>query len=248
MNDTGVSELLGYAIIIGIAVIAVTCVTTGAAGAIYSSAERIGYTEAKASISAFAAIAVETARANNTCYVAYELQLPPGYELLAMDTPDDIARVGVRLGEEEMPAIRIGSVRLQSPFRSVLFEGGAVIGNDSGIVDVVRKPSIFFASHDGRKELYVCLAGITADTGSITTGPGAVLQIRAASQRTESRSVPAPSDAVITVSTGDPEGWARLLENAGFAVTTGGNTVVATAGGVTDIHVTCAMVQVRPER
>ncbi|OPY28522.1 MAG: hypothetical protein A4E28_01455 [Methanocella sp. PtaU1.Bin125] len=246
MNDSGVSELLGYAIIIGMVAIAVICVTTGAAGAIYSSAERIGYSEAKASISSFAAIAVETARANNTCYVAYELQLPPGYELLAMDMRDDIARIGVKLGEEEMPAIRVGSLRLQSPFRSVSFEGGAVVSNDSGIVDMVRKPSIFFASHDGRKELYVCLVGITADTGSITPGPHAVLQIRVASQRTESRSVPVPSDAVISISTRDPEGWATLLENAGFTVTIGGNTVVASAGGVTDIHVTSATVQVRP--
>lgn len=248
MNDRGISELLGYAIMIGMVATAVICVTSGAAGAIFSSAERIGHSEATASIKSFAAIAVDTARTNNTCYVAYELQLPAGYELLAMDARDDVARLGIKLGDDEIPVIRMGSIRLQSPFRCVSFEGGAAFGNDSGIIDIVRKPSVFIASHNGRKELYVYLVCIMADTSVISAGSHTVLDIRAVSQRTESVSLPDPSDAIISISTRDPEGWTRSLESAGFAAATAGNTVTATSGGVTDVHVTCAIVQVRPER
>jgi hypothetical protein len=107
--------------------------------------------------------------------------MPAGYELLAMDQRDDVARLGIKLGNEEMPIIRMGSIRLQSPFRSVSFEGGAALGNDSGTIDIVRKPSVFVASHNGRKELYVYLVCIMADTGAIATGSHAILDIRAVS-------------------------------------------------------------------
>ncbi len=76
MNDEGVSELLGYAIMIGMVATAVICVTSGAAGVVSSAVKNIGYSEATASVKSLAAIAVDTARANNTCYVAYELQMP----------------------------------------------------------------------------------------------------------------------------------------------------------------------------
>ncbi len=248
MNDHGISELLGYAIMIGMVATAVICVTSGAAGAIFSSSERISHSEATASIKSLAAIAMDTARTNNTCYVAYELQMPAGYELLAMDWRDDVPRFGVKLGDEEVPVIRMGSIRLQSPFRSVSFEGGAALGNDSGTIDIVRKPSVFIVSHNGRKGLYVYLVCITADSGTIASGPHAILDIRAVSQRSESFSVPVPSDAVIAISSRDPEGWVNFLESEGFAVTNNGNTVTATSGGVSDVHVTCVTLQVRPDR
>jgi hypothetical protein len=248
VNDQGISELLGYAIMIGMVVTAVICVTSGAAGVIYSAAESISHSEAAASLETLAAIAVDVTRTNNTCYVAYELQMPAGYVLLAMDQGDDISRLSVKLGNKEVPAIRTGSIRLQSPFRSVSFEGGAVIGNDSGIVDIIREPSIFVASHDGQKGLYIYLVCIKADTGAISSDSHAILDIRAVSQRLESINVPAPSDTIISVSSRDPEGWAMFLQNEGFTVTCNGNTVTAVSGGVTDVHVTCVMLQVRPDR
>ncbi len=248
MNDQGISELLGYAIMIGMVATAVICVTSGAAGVISSAAERIGHSEATASIRTLAATAVEVARTNNTCYVAYELQMPAGYELLAMDQGDDITRLSVKLGSKEVPAIRTGSIRLESPFRSVSFEGGAVIGNDSGIVDIIREPSIFIASHDGRKGLYIYLVCIKADTGAVLSDSHAILDIRAVSQRSESINVSAPSDAIISISTRDPEGWAKFLRDEGFAVTCYGNTITTVSGGVSDVHVTCVTLQIRPDR
>lgn len=247
MNDRGVSELLGYAIIAGMVATAVICVTSGAGGMIVSSVERIAYNEATSSIESLADVAGETARANNTWDRAYELQAPAGYDLLVVDLHDDVSRLDVKLGDQEAPAIRMGSIRLQSPFRSISFEGGAAFGNDSGMVNVLRRPSVFIASHDGRKELYVYLVCIEAETGGTPAGGHTVMYARTTSQRSESISVPVPSEAVISITSRDPGGWLKALESRGFAVTCDGSTVTAIAGGVSGVHVTRVTLRVRLE-
>ncbi len=164
-----------------------------------------------------------------------------------MDRYDDVTRLSVKLGDEEISAIRTGNVRLQSSFRSVSFEGGAVFSNDSGIVSIIRKPSVFSASHDGRKGLYIYLVCIKTDTGVIPTGSHAIFDIRTESQQTESIIAPAPSNAIFSISSRDPDGWIQFLESEGFAVTYNGNTVTAVSGGVSDVHVTYVTLQIKPD-
>jgi hypothetical protein len=245
MSDEGVSELLGYAVLAGVVITAVVFVASGAGGAITSATESAGFSEAAQAVRSLAATASNVARVNNTYFTASEIQVPAGYELLVVDGIDDTARFAVSCGNREVFAAREGSIRLQSPFRSASFEGGAVFGNDSGLATIARKPSIFIASHGEEKSLYIFLTIVSADTCVITGGGPVVLDVRAAPGQNLSQ--PTGGSVTIAVSSTCPEGWSAALRDAGFTVVQEGGRVTATMGGVTDVCIDCVALQVRVE-
>jgi hypothetical protein len=63
----GISELLGYAIAIGMVATAVICITSGAAGRFLLGESAIG---SDGIVKSLAAITMDIARTNNTCYMA----------------------------------------------------------------------------------------------------------------------------------------------------------------------------------
>ncbi len=245
MRDDGVSELLGYAILTGMVITAVVFLASGAGGAITTATDSASFSEATMAVRSLASTASNVARVNNTYFTAAEIQVPAGYELLMLDGNDDVARFAVSCGGREIFAVREGNIRLQSPFRSVSFEGGAVFGNDSGLVDIVRKPSIFAASHGEDTMLYIFITALSADSRVVTGSMPVVLGIRAMSGQNVSKSVDGP--VTISVSSTCPDGWSTALEDAGFTVGQEGSRVTATRGGITDVCIDCVALQVRIE-
>lgn len=245
MRDDGISELLGYAILAGMVITAVVFLASGAGGAITAATESAGFSEATLSVRSLAATASNVVRVNNTYFTATQIQVPAGYELLMLDGNDDIARFAVSSGEREIFNARAGSIRLQSPFRSVSMEGGAVFSNESGLVDVVRKPSVFIARHGVDATLYIFITRLSADSRVVTGSMPVVLGIRAGFG--QNVSITANDPVTISVSSNCPEGWSTALEDAGFTVRQEGSRVTATQGGITDVCIDCKTLQVRIE-
>ncbi len=242
MNDEGVSELLGYAVLAGMVITAVICIASGAGGAITAAAESARFSEAGLAVRSFAATASDVARVNNTYYTASEVQVPAGYELIALDRLDDVARFVVYRGNREIFAAGAGSIRLRSPFRSVVCEGGAVFGNDSGSVTVIRRPSVFIAG----RSLYIFLTAVSADSAVITGGRPVILDTRALSR--ESISQPVDSPVTISITSTCPDGWSAAFRETGFPVEQDGGKVTTIIWGVTDVSIDCTTLQVRIER
>jgi hypothetical protein len=245
MSDEGVSELLGYAVLAGMVITAVICIASGAGGAITSAAENAGFSEAALAIRTFAATASDVAHVNNTYFTAAEVRIPAGYKLIALDGLDDIACFAVSCGNREIFAMREGGIRLQSPFRSAIYEGGAVFGNDSGMITVIRKPSVFTVGHVDGRSLYIFITAISVDPMVIADGGAVVLDVRASARQNVSQ--PADSPVTISVSSACPEGWSAVFRDAGFSVEQEGGTVTAIIGGITDVCIDCATLQVRIE-
>lgn len=245
MSDEGVSELLGYAVIAGMVITAVICIASGAGGAIMLATENAGFTEAGLAVRAVAVTASDIARVNNTYYTATEVRMPAGYKLLALDGLDDVARFSVSCDSREMFALRTGSIRLQSPFRSAIYEAGAVFGNDSGLITAIRKPSVYTAGPAGSRSLYIFLTAVSTDSRVVAGGEAVVLDVRATAK--QNTSSPANGPVIISVSSACPEGWSAVFRDEGFSVEQEGNTVTAIMGGVTDVCIDCATLQVRVE-
>jgi hypothetical protein len=245
MNDEGVSELLGYAILAGMVITAVICIASGTGGVLVSAAESARITEASLAVRSFAATASNVAHANNTYFTAVEIQVPAGYELITLDGPDDIANITVSCGGHEIFAGRTGSISLRSPFRSVSYEGGAIFSNDSGSVNVVRMPSVFTAARGNERSLYVFLTAISSNASVIAGSKPIVLDVRAESRRNASRTTTGP--VTICLTSMCPDGWSAFLREEGFTVEQAGNKVTATIGGITDVCIDCATLRVRVE-
>jgi hypothetical protein len=245
MMDDGVSELLGYAILAGMVITAVVFLASGAGGAITTATKSAGFSEATLAVRSLAAMASNVARVNNSYFTAAEIQVPAGYELLTLDGYDDVARFAVSCGGREIFAVREGSIRLQSPFRSVSFEGGAVFRNESGSVDVVREPSIFIARQGEDATLYIFITALSADSRVVMGSTPVILDIRARAGQNVSK--PADGQVTLTVSSTSPEGWSAALGDAGFTVRQEGCRVTATMGGITDVCIDSRALQVRIE-
>ena len=235
MNDEGVSELLGYAILTGVAMTAIICIASGAAGMISSSAGDTGLSEAALSIKSFANTAMDVARENNSFFTIAEVQVPPGYELVALDADDDMARIAIVCEGSVLYDARVGSLRLQSPFRSVASEGGAVFVNDSGSTEIAREPSIFIAGREGGTALYVYLASIATSSSVISGGSTAVLELKAEGHESGRVSVNPAATTTIYIWSRGPEGWSTALLEKGFTVTCVGHSVMATKGGISSV-------------
>jgi hypothetical protein len=244
LSDEGVSELLGYAVLAGVVITAVLCIASGVGGVVTSAAVSAGYSEAGLAVRSFATAVSDAACASNTYYTASEVRVPAGYELVVLDSTDDMARFTISAGSREIFDRSLGSVRLRSPFRSVTYEGGAVFADDSGLIDVVHKPSVFTAGESGRL-LYIFLPAVKADTTVIAGGRSVVLDVRAMSG--EKISVAAEGPIKISVASTCPDGWSAVFRDAGFQVTQENGKVIAIMGGITDVSIDCTTLEVRTD-
>lgn len=244
MNDEAVSEILGYAILAGVVIVAVAGISTGATDLIAGSLRQAALSNTVSMTGSFNNIVSEVVASDNTYGTAFELFPPQGYELTATDRYDDFRTVDIYAGDERRMSIRTGSFSLGSGFRGTVYEGGAVISGDRDCAEMVRKPSVFIEGTAGHLSLYVCLTGLSIDSWSSGTGMPAIMSIRFAERETREWPVPSGTGTKLIIKTGDTRAWKEFMENEGFSVTVNDDIVTASTGGVTDVHVSYTIVRI----
>lgn len=243
--DSGVSELLGYTILVAIVAISVVALTSIGMGAISSSAKQFEFSGSTLSVKAFANHASTIAGTNNTYFTAYEMSVPPGYELIARDSHDDFRSMSVYTGDMLLTTLRTGSIRLQSPFKSITFEGGAVFSNDSGMIRVERKPGIYKVPQiTGTNALYISIVAVACDTWVHPEAP-VVLGMKCASSQSMKWHLNLSNATRVEVRTGDPAGWEKSLKDAGFSIIYEDSTLKATSWGISDIYVSYSTIYIK---
>jgi hypothetical protein len=113
------------------------------------------------------------------------------------------------------------------------------------MVTVIRKPSIFTTGDGEGRSLYIFLTAIAADSIVAADGGAVVLDVRTSGRQNVSQ--PAYGPVTISVSSACPEGWSAVFRDAGFSAEQEGSKVTAILGGITDVCIDCATLQVRIE-
>jgi hypothetical protein len=112
-------------------------------------------------------------------------------------------------------------------------------------VNIIRTPSVFIATNEDERSLYVFLTTISSNATVIAGSKPVILSVRAESRRNVSQTAGDP--VTICLTSLCPGGWSSILRERGFAVEQAGNKVTATIGGVTDVCIDYATLQVRVE-
>lgn len=245
MNDLAVSELLGYALLAGVVIIAAIGITAGAGDLIASCVRQAGLAEATSSIGAFSRAASGSMATGNEYPQALEMVIPSGYELVLLDGEDDWRAMEISSGGTRLASLRPGSVSLRSAFRSATYESGGAFVNDSGRCHVEREPALFTAGKPGgRTSLHICVPCLRADTAVVPQGRDVVLSLRHDSARDYTWPVAPGSRVSVVVRTDCQDGWRQVLEKAGFTVTVSGDTVTGSMGGIDDVRLTTVVLLV----
>lgn len=244
-DDNGVSELLGYTVLVAVVSVAAIGLLAGGMGTLSASERQMELSGSIGSMKAFASQASIEAGSNNTFFTAYEMSVPMGYELLGKDMHDDFRSLSIDAGQTLHAFFPMGSIRLQSPFRSVTYEGGAVISNDTGQVADQYGPGIHaIRLKNGGNALYISLITVSCDSFAKGSGP-ATLELRSASVRPMTWHVPYGTTTTLRVSSGDAAGWGKRLKECGFTVEYEDGSLKAASSDVSDIYVTVATIEVR---
>ncbi|CAJ36043.1 hypothetical protein [Methanocella arvoryzae] len=244
-NHYGVSELLGYAILAGVVMIAAIGVSAGAGDLIAASVRYAGLEEATTSMQAFSTAAARSVASSNEYPEALEMIVPQGYDLVLLDGDDDWHAITIWSGGTELTTLRPGSISLRSAFRSSGWEGGGVFVEDGGISKAEQKPAIFTASSPGgQTSLYLSIPCLSADTAVIPQGRSVVLSLRCQSRDDFSWPVPPGQQVTVEVRTDSTDGWKQVLEAQGFSVTTGPDSVRGSRGGISHVRLATAELQV----
>ena len=194
---------------------------------------------------AFSGVASRSVAAGNEFPAALELVVPQGYELVLLNGEDDWRSVTVLAGSTELATLRPGSIGLRSPFRSATCEAGGVFVDSDGTSRTEQEPAIFTAGRPGgRVSLYLCVPCLAADTAIIPQGRSAVLSLRCKSVQDFSWPVPPGQQVSIEIRTDSRDGWKQALETQGFTVTINGDTVRGSIGGIDDVRLAMAELQV----
>lgn len=243
MGEDAVSELMGYAVLAAVVSIAAVGLLAGSMGLISSSERGMEYSGAISALKGFGSVASSVAEDNNTFYVAYEMGVPRGYELLAMDAHDDYTSISVYSGSSRLAFHQMGRIALRSPFRSASFEGGAVIANYTGIVTAERRPAIYaIPLGPGKKALYMSIVAISCD--SFVRREGHVtLYAKCSSVKTTSCDT--PEGITIWVRSGGLEAWEDALKGCGLSTEYEDGALKATGSEVSEIHVAYYEVKVK---
>lgn len=245
LSDDGASELLGYAILAGVVMIAAIGISAGAGDLISSCVRTAGLEGAAGSAEAFARTAARSATAGNEYPEALEIVIPQGYELVLLDGGDDWRALRIAADGSELANLRPGSLSLQSPFRAAIYEAGGVFVDDSGSCRTDRKPAIFLAGRPGgRISLYLYVPCLSADTSVLPSGRDAVLSLRCESLRDYEWTVLPGQQVSIEIRTDCIEGWKQVLESQGFTVAIDRDSVTGTRGGIDDVRLATAELQV----
>lgn len=242
IDDTAVSELLGYTVLVAIVSIAAIGLMSTSASMILTSERSLELSGVNGAMEAIAREAFIVAETNNTYYTVQELYVPGGYDLMIRDSEDDYRSVRLFVDGNLVASIRLGSVCLHSQFRSSTFEGGAVISNDSGNIVSVLSPRIqAVRSPSGKDSIYATLIAVSCDT--ITHGEGPVTPgIKCESIKTLKWHISDTSEVAIRVASENAAGWERAFTTAGLDVSYEDGTIKATSRRISDVYVTIATV------
>lgn len=244
LNDHAVSELMGYTVLVAVVSIAAIGLLAGSMSSISSTEKRMELTGSASSLRSFASMVSSTVETNNSFYVACEMGVPSGCELVLMDKHDDFRSLSIYSGPSQLAFLPVGSIAIRSPFRSAAFEGGAVLTNDSGLVTVEKKPAVYVLDMgSGKKALYVSITSISCNSSVMRGGP-ATLYVKCSSVEPMTWHVPDGSTITLRVRSGGSGAWEEQLERCGFTVTYEGGEVKATSREVSDIYVIYAEVGV----
>ncbi|BAI62641.1 conserved hypothetical protein [Methanocella paludicola SANAE] len=244
IDDAGVSELMGYTVLVAVVSIASVALLAGSMGTLSASEKQLEFQGSAASLRSFGDLMAGIIESNNTFDTAFEMAVPSGYVLAVRDRHDDFRSMSIYSNSAPLAYLPMGSVALDSPFRSVIFEGGAIISNDTGLVSSEISPCVRAAAlPSGRKALYFTIVSISADTYIGHSGPE-TMYARCVSIKPLAFHVPAGSRAVIYVRSGDLPAWEEAFERCGLAVTYENGAVKASSTEVSDIYITYAEAEI----
>lgn len=244
MDDRGMSELLGYTVLVAIVSVASVALLAGSLGTLAASEKGIEFQGSVAALRSFASVAAGSARSNNTYDTAFEMVVPAGGDLVVRGMRDDFRSLSIYADSAPLAYLPLGSVEARSPFRSVAYEGGAVVSNDTGIVAAEVRPQVYAASlASGRKALFLSATSI-AGTSRVEHAGAVTLLIRCDATEPLAWHIPDGGSAVIRIRSGEPAVWGEALSRCGFTVTYEDGGVRAVSHDVSDIYCTRAEVEV----
>ncbi len=167
--------------------------------------------------------------------------MPSGYDLEVHDRNDDTSLLNIYTGNTPLASLRMGSIKLISPFRSVKFEGGAVTSNDSGNIQYLRNPSIHTVkSAEGKNTVYISIVSVLS--GSFT-GSGGTVNIGVRCDSVSVKKFHTEGSAVtICVYCEEPSAWEKELKRSGFSTSYQDGSLKAVSSEVSDVYVTCANI------
>jgi len=244
IDDAGVSELMGYTVLVAVVSIASVALLAGSLGTLSASEKQLEYEGSISSLRSFGNIVTGSVQSNNTFDTAFEMVVPSGYELIVRDKHDDFRSVSIYSNSAPLAFLPTGSIALDSPLRSVTFEGGAVITNETGLVSSKITPCIRAATlPSGKKALYMSIVSVSA--GTFIGHPGTeTLYARCVSTKPMSLHIPDGGRATIYVRSGDLPAWKGAFEGCGLAVTYENGAVKASSTEVSDIYVAYAEAEI----
>lgn len=245
MKDDAVSELLGYAMLAGVVIVATIGISTGAGDLISSSVRHAEISEAAHSVSTLAHIAAQSIARDNQYPEALEMLIPPDYDLVMLDKADDWRTLKIEADGSELGIFRTGSVSIRSAFRSATYEAGGVFvdGPDGGRIE--EKPSIFVAGKPGgTMSLYITVPCLSTDTTLVPPGRHSMLALRCKSLQDYKWPLSPGARVSVEIRTSSPDSWKQVLESQGFTVTMSDDTVRATRGGIDDVYLTAAELHI----
>jgi hypothetical protein len=240
MDDRAMSELMGYTVLVAIVSIAATGLLAGSMGTLSSSEKLMEFTGSANALRSFGDITASAARDNNTYPAAFEMSVPRGYDLTVRDMHDDFRSLSLSSGSGRLAHIPIGSVAIESSLRSVAYEGGAIISNDTGMTGIIRNPGVrVITSPSGKKSLYISIVSISS--GSFVRHPGPVtLYIKCSSVRPMSWHIPDGYTVTVSLRSGSPRAWGEKLESSGFTTVYQDGEVKGSTAGISDVYIVYA--------
>lgn len=243
-DDRGVSEILGYTVLVAVVSLAAIGLMSAGMGVLQSTESGMELSGSSGALCSLAQAASTAAETNNTFYSVHEMSVPTDYDLEVHDRNDDSSVVDIYSGDTLLESLRMGSVRLRSPFRSITLEGGAVTSNDSGDMRYLRSPSIHLVKLPGGAQiLYLNIISVLSET--FTDCGGTVnLGVRCDSVSIKKFNTEG-SVVTVYVSCGEPSAWERELKEAGFTISYRGGDMKAISSEVSDVYVTCANVELK---
>lgn len=244
IDDNGMSELMGYTVLVAIVSIASVALFAGSMGTLSASEKSLEYNGAVSSLRVFYNIVADIVQSNNTFDTAFEMSVPSGCDLIVRDKHDDFRSMSIYSGSTPLAFIPLGSLAISSPFRSVSFEGGALISNETGIVGLEAGPAIHVSTlPSGKKALYMSVTPISGGSFIGHAGPS-TFYVKCSSLRPLALHIPDGRSAVIYVRSGEPSAWKDAFEERGFLVTYENGVVKAVSTEVSDIYCACAEIDI----
>ena len=242
-DDNGVSEILGYTVMVTVVSIAAIGLLSVCMGTLQATEKNMEFSGASGSLCSIAQAASTAGDTNNTYFSVQEISVPQDYELEVLDANDSSGSLKIYSGITLQASIRLGGIKLESPFRSITYEGGSVTANNSGSIQYLRSPSSrLYRSPDGHSTLYLTIPSVVSDSFAKSGGP-VNIGVRCDSVRSWKIHTYG-SITAIEIRSDEPDIWCHELQSAGFTVTKGYQSIRAVSTEVTDVYVVQENIEV----